>query len=270
MGPAVVSEAGATGNRPDDTATTDAPAPARELDVLDALPGLWVDHEPQEIATGLMGVLVSVLQLEGVYVRFDASDGGPGIEEWRPAGPSAPEELLHVLVVDHAPVSGIATWKIERGATGALHVVGFRLDLPWESGLVLTSTKRIDFPTTRETRLLRVAVPHAAIAIHAARRLSRERHARAEAEHQLARQNELLRSLVDEVEPSLRSLSRRLHEASQQISKTDGLKTLPEQDAGAGNSTSEEPGGHVFQGPVQRSPGPLTRPHFEGLRGNAG
>ena len=59
-----------------------------------------------------------------------------------------------------------------------------------------------------ETHLLRVAVSQAAIAIHTARRLAREHAARSVAEAALHRQNELLRSLVDDVEPSLASIAR--------------------------------------------------------------
>jgi DNA-binding NarL/FixJ family response regulator len=210
----------------------------RDMGVLAALPGLWVDHEPREIATGLLSALISVLQLESVYARFDASDGGHAIEVWSPSGSSAPAELLHALVVDRMPVSGIASLTVEGGASGALRVVALRLELPWETGLVLTSTSRADFPTAVESHLLRVAVSLAVISIHTARRLSREHAARADAERQLSRQNEILHSLVDEVGTALNSLTRRVHEASRQVSDADSPGTFRGHDHVPAGSTT--------------------------------
>jgi DNA-binding NarL/FixJ family response regulator len=217
IGVPVTSQTSATVTPPADSSTLDARRSLRDMQVLVSLPGRWVDHEPQEIATGLLGVLAGVLHLRDVYVRFDASDGRPAIEAWAPDGPRAPTELLHVLVANRAPESGMETWNVDGGPAGELQVVGLRLELPWHNGLVLLSTPRNDFPTLVESRFLRAAVSQAAIAIHAARRLSRERKARTEAENQLSRQNEILRSLVDDVAPSLTSLSRRVHEVSQQV-----------------------------------------------------
>ena len=93
---------------------------------------------------------------------------------------------------------------------GSFQVTRLPLALPWETGLVLVSARRADFPTAMETHLLRVAVSQAAIAIHTARRLAREHAARSVAEAALLRQNELLRSLVDDVEPSLASIAGRI------------------------------------------------------------
>ena len=84
--------------------------------------------------------------------------------------------------------------------------------------------RRGDFPTSIETHLLRVAVSQAAIAIHTARRLAREHAARSVAEAALLRQNELLRSLVDDVEPSLASIAGRIEDASRLLSEVDALR----------------------------------------------
>lgn len=227
------------------------------MQVLVSLPALWVDHEPQEIATGLLGVLAGVLHLRDVYVRFDASDERPAIEAWAPAGPRAPSELLHVLVANRAPESGIATWSVDGGPAGVRQVVGLHLELPWHNGLVLMSTPRTDFPTVVETRFLRAAVSQAAIAIHAARRLVRERKARTDAENLLSRQNEILRSLVDDVAPSLTSLSRRVREVSQQVPDANPAKAPQSNRQPPDRSAAED------AGTAARDRTPLTITHRE-------
>lgn len=186
----------------------------RDMGALLALPALWVDHEPGEIATGLLSVLFGVLQLGGAYARFDDPWGGEPLESWRPSGPSVPAELLPELQWDDSGRSGIMTKDAQGRGHAALRVAAVPIVLPWETGLVLVSAARADFPTAIETHLLRVAVSQAAIAIHTARRLRRETRARSEAEEALRQRNELLRSLVDDLEPSLVSLSNRVHRAS--------------------------------------------------------
>lgn len=173
----------------------------RDMSALLALPALWVDHEPREIATGLLSVLFSVLRLDGAYARFEDPEADEPLEVWRPSGPRPPAELLGL------PVPG--------GAHPAARVAAVPLALPWETGTVLVSAARRDFPTTTETQLLHVAVGQAAIAIHTARRLAREGEARRAAEHALHRQQQLLRSLVDELAPELAALARRVDETGQ-------------------------------------------------------
>jgi len=66
----------------------------RDMAALHALPALWVDHEPNEIAAGLLSVLFGVLELDGAYARFeDPRDGGPPLETWRPSGAEPPAEV---------------------------------------------------------------------------------------------------------------------------------------------------------------------------------
>jgi DNA-binding CsgD family transcriptional regulator len=205
-----------------DTSVADSRRWMRDLGALLALPAMWVDHEPVEIATGLLSVLFGILQLDGAYARFDDPDaGGRALETWRPSGSRAPAELLLVLEADETPAPGIATTEVDLQELGTFQVASLPLALPWETGLVVVSSDRSDFPTAMETHLLRIAVGQATIAIHTARRLAREHAARSTAEAALRRQNELLRSLVDDVEPSLMSISRRIQDAAQLISEVD-------------------------------------------------
>jgi len=99
--------------------------------------------------------------------------------------------------------------------------------LPWETGLVIVSSGRGDFPTAMETHLLRVAVSQAAIAIHTARRLAQEEEARTVAEAALRRHRHFLRSLVDDIEPSLDSIAHRIRDAARLIADAE---SSPESD----------------------------------------
>src|SRR6478609_9656979 len=69
----------------------------RDLAALLALPSLWVDHEPAEIADGLLSVLFGMLRLEGAYARFEAPGAGAVLEVWRPSGPAMPAEIASFL-----------------------------------------------------------------------------------------------------------------------------------------------------------------------------
>jgi DNA-binding CsgD family transcriptional regulator len=217
-------DAASTGNSQDDAWAADSRRWLRDLGALLALPAMWVDHEPAEIASGLLSVLFGVLQLDGAYARFDDPQRGGGpLETWRPSGSRMPAELRLVLDSATPQAQGVATTAVETPGLEPLRVTRVPLALPWETGLVLVSSVRSDFPTAMETHLLRVAVSQAAIAIHTARRLAHEHAARVVAEAALVRQDELLRSLVADVEPSLMSLSRRVQEASRLLAELDAL-----------------------------------------------
>ena len=91
-------------------------------------------------------------------------------------------------------------------------VTRLRLALPWAHGVVVVSSVRADFPTAMETHLLRVAVGQAAIAIHTAQRLARERDAQLAAEKTLRDHAQAVDLLVEEIEPRSWSLARRIRD----------------------------------------------------------
>ncbi|WP_285116985.1 LuxR C-terminal-related transcriptional regulator [Leifsonia sp. fls2-241-R2A-40a] len=212
----------------------------RDLGALLALPSLWVDHSPGEIADGLLSVLVGVLRLDAAYARFQVPEGGELIEVWRPSGVRAPAPFADVLRSGVAAEDGepsiafpeaaagfttaaVRTTDVPSAAAGAItRVASLALALPWESARVLVAASRPDFPTDRETHLLRVAVGQAAIALHTARRLASEQRARREAEAALERQAGLLRSLLEEVGPALTVVARRVRQVSREATETVG------------------------------------------------
>ena len=217
-----VSTGGSTMPELGDTTVADSRRWLRDMGALLALPAMWVDHEPIEIATGLLSVLFTILQLDGAYVRFDApEEGGRALESWRPSGQRMPVELGLALDGDDTRARGVTTHEIDAQELGAFRVTCLPLALPWETGLVLVSSGRSDFPTAMETHLLRVAVSQAAIAIHTARRLADEHAARAAAEAALRQHRELLRSLVDDIGASIESISRRARDAAGLIAEVE-------------------------------------------------
>ena len=227
------------------------------MSALLALPALWLDHEPDEIVTGLLSVLFGMLRLDGGYVRFEGADGDPRLDDWRPSAPSVPPELAYALALDSEPASGIATAVYREGEGGEMRVARVPIALPWETGLVLVSARRSTFPTETEAHLLRVAVGQGAIAVHTARRHSHERGARLAAEDVVSRQNALLRSLVESVEPSVASISRQVAAVSRLVSEVDRTRAAP------------PPPGGPHDPPLPQQPDrtvlPLTRRELEVL-----
>lgn len=224
----------------DDPAPEPALAPAlepddrgwmRDLGAMLALPSLWVDHSPAEIADGLLSVLVGVLRLEAGFARFEVPGGQERLEAWRPSGPPAPDSLVEALRSGRAfPDSGgtepgptgfataaVRTAEVGGATTGRItRVAGLSLALPWESARVLVAASRADFPTERETHLLRVAVGQAAIALHTARRLAAEQDARRAAERERDRQTQALHALLDDLGPALTEATCRVRQAAKE------------------------------------------------------
>lgn len=196
----------------------------RDLGALLALPSLWVDHSPAEITDGLLSVLIGMLRLDSAFARFRSPGGGETLEAWRPSGPAAPADLLAALgsaggTDRRQPEPGVTTAAVRaKGGAGTAiaRVATLALTLPWGTGLVAVSAPRGDFPTERETHLLRVAVGQAAIALHTARRLAGEQGARRQAERALERQSRLLQSVLDDVGLALAAASQRVRQASRE------------------------------------------------------
>jgi len=212
----------------------------RDLAALLALPAMWVDHDPADIAAGLLGVLFGVLRLESAYARFDDPAGGPALERWRPAGPCVPIELEPVLTAAPARERRAATVAVANpSGDGTVRVTSMFPALPGEDGLVLVGARRADFPTDLELYLLRVAAGQAAISIHTARRLAGERAARVAAEAALRRRNAFLATLAQDLTLPLATLSERAAQARAFATESDRPRVL----AGVAVGPAEGAGG---------------------------
>ena len=201
--------------------TSDSQRWLRDLGALLALPAMWVDHEPEAIVASLLSVLFGILRLESAYARFEDPLVENSLEIWRPLGPQPPAELRFAIKGDRSLLQGISTADVDAADHAALRVSRLPLALPWGAALVVVSSARSDFPTVTETHLFRVAVSQAGIAIHLAQRLAQERAARVAAEHTMRRQTELLRALVEDVEPSLTSVAHRIKDATRLMAEID-------------------------------------------------
>ncbi len=194
----------------------------RDLAALLALPAMWVDHDPADIAAGLIGVLFSMLGLECAYARFDDPGGRPALEQWRPVGPHPPSEFASMLALAPAGERGVVTTSVATpSGDGVIRVTGMPLALPGVDGFVLVGSPRADFPTDHELHLLRVAAGQAIISIHTARRLEGERAARLAAEAALQRRNAYLSKLAQDLEQSVVMLAAHAAEAGQFAISTD-------------------------------------------------
>ena len=237
----------------------------RDLAALLALPAMWVDQDPVDIAAGLLGVLFGVLGLESGYVRFDDPAGGPALERWRPAGPRVPIELEPVLTAAPARERGTVTVAVATpSGDGTVRVTSMSPALPGEDGLVLVGSRRTDFPTDLELHLLRVAVGQATISIHAARRLAGERAARVAAEAALRRRNAFLAMLAQELASPLATLAERAAQARAFATESD----RPPAPAGVAASSAVGAGGASgprASAPHLASPARLTRREAEVL-----
>lgn len=255
-------------DQPDGAPPEDALAESRrglrDLAALLALPAMWVDHEPGDIASGLIGVLLGVLRLESCYVRFDDPTGGQALEHWRPTGPGIPGEIESVLASAPTHETGATTVLVAHpSGVGAIRVTCLPLTFPNLSGIVLVGSRRTDFPTDHELHVLRVAVGQATISIHTARRVATERTARLAAETALRRRDAFLATLADDLSSSLATLSERAAQARAFATGSD-QNPMPSSLAPE-NTATPTSGSRTDTLPLLAFPARLTRREIEVL-----
>jgi DNA-binding NarL/FixJ family response regulator len=232
----------------------------RDLAVLLALPMMWVDLAPAEIAAGLLDALFGMFRLSSGYVRFSDPAGGPPLEYWRPRGSEVPSELETMLAVTPVREQGAVTMVVVAPSPhGGVRGTSMSPAFPGEGGLVVIGSTRSDFPTDFELHLLRAAVGQATISIHAARRLATERTARLLAEAALQRRNAVLATISTELSASVALLSER---AAQAGNLAHASSFSPATTNGAVESNSNAENGEVLS---RALPARLTRREAEVL-----
>lgn len=186
----------------------------RDLAVLLALPAMWVDLNPADIAAGLLDALFGMFRLSSGYVRFDGPAAGPALECWRPRGSRIPRELETVIAATPTREQGVMTTAVAApDGNDHVRVISMSPSFPGENGIVVVGSAKTDFPTDFELHLLRTAVGQAAISIHSALRLAAERSARVAAEAALQRRNAFLASFADDLAGPLTLLAERAAQA---------------------------------------------------------
>ena len=176
-----------------------------------ALPAIWSGHEPSQIVSTLLDVLLGMLRLDFTYARLsDSIGGGAPIEMVRSAqrrNPTAqPQEIGQILNpwLTGDPCAAPLVMPNPIGE-GKVSIAPLRLGLQDEVGVLVVGSQRADFPTKIEMLLLRVAANQAAIGLQEARLLTKQRRAAEEVEQcviertrQLTGVNEELRKEIIE------------------------------------------------------------------------
>jgi transcriptional regulator with GAF, ATPase, and Fis domain len=145
-----------------------------------ALPAMWSGAEPARIVHNLIDALISMLQLDLVYVRLHDTVGDGPIEMFRvteareliPPPQVTWETLKHRLGDD--PQKWPARIQNPIG-NREISIILLPLGLRGEIGLVVAGTERADFPSQTEKLLLSVAVNQAAIGLQEARLLREQK-----------------------------------------------------------------------------------------------
>jgi PAS domain S-box-containing protein len=147
---------------------------------LTALPAIWSGGDPSMIARTLLESLMSMLQLEFMYVRLCDPDGGPPREMIRLAPPleqtTEPREIGPAL--ERSLGEALPQWptraRLRIGDTD-LSVASARLGPQGNFGVVVAGSRRSGFPGQTESLLLSVAANQAAVALQEASRLAKEK-----------------------------------------------------------------------------------------------
>jgi PAS domain S-box-containing protein len=149
----------------------------RELVALLALPLLWREKQPGQIAHGLVEFVDSQLQPDCVYVRMSA-EGEPALVERLPAGWAFTAAMARELEPSTSAASG-GEWSA--GGSG-VRIARAQQSFPGEHCVAVATSRRPDFPLPSDLFVLQRAVDQAVIAFHGARLLAREQAARSRAE----------------------------------------------------------------------------------------
>jgi len=149
---------------------------SRDLLALLALPLLWKEKQPGQIARGLVEVVDSLLQPDCVYVRMSA-EGEPALVERLPAACAFTAAMARELEPSTSAASG-GEWSA--GGPG-VRIARTQQSFSGEHCVAVATSRRPDFPLPSDLFVLQRAVDQAAIAFHGARLLAREQAARSRA-----------------------------------------------------------------------------------------
>jgi signal transduction histidine kinase len=169
-----------------------------------ALPAIWRGHDPANVVSTLLDVLLRILRLEFAYARMtDAMNGSP-VEAVRVADRRSPaacaqevgRALTNWLTGAPSPSHFIVPNPI---GAGQVSIALFRLGLHDEGGIFVAGSQRADFPTAIETLLLQVAVNQAAIGLQEARLVNEQRRTAEELEERVAERTRQLTAVNEEL-----------------------------------------------------------------------
>jgi PAS domain S-box-containing protein len=162
-----------------------------------AIPAVWSDREPAQIASTLLDVLLRILRLDFAYARLKDPLGGVPIEvarlaEYRNLTP-LPQEIGQALNpwLEDDPKKWPLLVRNPIGE-GDVSIVPLRLGLQDRIGIIVAGSQRAGFPAETERLLLRIAANQATIALQEARAHDELERLVAERAGELVRANESL------------------------------------------------------------------------------
>jgi signal transduction histidine kinase len=192
-----------------------ARAQLRDMAAVMALPAMWRGRQADDIAEGVIEVLMAILRADLVFVRILLPDGET-LERWGPQAAERP--ALDTYLADDREVAELVTDFGSPSPSLRLFVkrpLGGPLDRPY----IAVASHRTDFPTANERFLLDFVIEQASIALHSTATLREQRVAREQAE-QLAQEQTRLRGELQqqmtfhiELNASLRKVAQERDEA---------------------------------------------------------
>lgn len=180
----------------------------RDLAACLALPALWGGREPPYILSTLLDVLVSTLELDFACAMIrDARSQVALLQECRPRSMAPPPWIDLALEQPPAGDDAAGGPTVHLPGVGEVQLARAPFLVQSGNGLVLAASVRGDFPSERDTSLLRAAVTQAAIALNNAHLVATLRRLQTVTEAALSPQtlDELLQHLVARVRAALES-----------------------------------------------------------------
>jgi formate hydrogenlyase transcriptional activator len=186
---------------------TDLRACLNDLITVLALPAIWSIHEPSQMVSTLLEVLVGMRRLDFAYVRLGDSFGcGAPIEMARLAQPQnvTPQEIGHALTpwLEDGPHPSPILVPNPIGE-GQISISTFRLGVQDELGVLVAGSRRGDFAGEVERLLLRVTANQAAIGLQEARLLSEQRRVAEELDEKVAQRTQDLAAANEELKKEI-------------------------------------------------------------------
>jgi len=142
----------------------------RDVVALSTLPAVWVGYSPEGIAQNLADVLLNTLPVDVIYIQLRGHTEGDIVEVAHSRNGPVAVNQVQVIAKALAPwlktgVSDPPRRILNPLGSGTLRIAGARFGHSGDFGVLVTGSKRPDFPTKVERLLLGVGANQAAIAI---------------------------------------------------------------------------------------------------------
>jgi DNA-binding CsgD family transcriptional regulator len=137
----------------------------RDLIALSALPAIWKDYQPQQIAESIAGALLAVLSADLVYVSLPSAGDYPSVEVTRAGGQITATLLNAAEIILRRSEPGQVeqeTSITDPAGEGELRIVLAPVGL---TGTLAAGSLRSDFPSNKHRLLLASAAGDVTIAL---------------------------------------------------------------------------------------------------------